>query len=419
MLKNNFIKNILILATGTAFSQIIIFISLPIITRLYSVNEFGILSLFIAIVAIISLISSLRYESAIMLPKSEKNALSLFVLSFIILVFITLSIIVIMYLFKSILINNYYNLEIFYWLIPLNIFILGAYQIFVSFYSRKKEYKSLALNRIIQSSSIAGLQVSNGYYNFFELGLIYSKIIGELLSLLVYIKRFLNQYKIKINKINILRIISNAKIYKNFPKYQTLSVFVNSLSQNFPVILLTFFYSIEIGAFYALTIRIIQAPISLIGGSIRQVYYQEASELFRNNKSILNLYIKTTLNMTKLFIIPFFIILIFGKDIFTIFFGNKWEISGLFAQILIFWIFTTFINPPSTLIFQIFNIQNIQLNIELISLLFRFLAIYLGFLLFNSYYYSIFGFMIISSITNIYIIFYIHKKVKKQNANNI
>jgi O-antigen/teichoic acid export membrane protein len=77
MLKNNFIKNILILATGTAFSQIIIFISLPIITRLYSVNEFGILSLFIAIVAIISLISSLRYESAIMLPKSEKNALSL------------------------------------------------------------------------------------------------------------------------------------------------------------------------------------------------------------------------------------------------------------------------------------------------------------------------------------------------------
>ena len=417
-MKNSFLKNILILVTGTAFSQIILFISLPIITRLYSVDEFGMLSLFISIVSIISLISSLKYESAIMLQKSEKNALSLFTLSFIILILFIILIVIIMVIFKSTLLENYKNLEIFYWLIPLNIFILGAYQIFTSFYSRQKNYKSLAINRTLQSSIVSTLQIGNGYNKFFDLGLIYSKITGELITVLIFVLKFIKKYSIKLNKISILRIINNAKIYKNFPKYQSLSVFINSLSQNFPVILLTYFYSIEIGAFYALAIRVIQAPISLIGGSIRQVYYQEASELYRNNKSILNLYIKTSLNMGKLFIIPFFIVLFFGKDIFSILFGNNWSNAGIIAQILIFWVFTTFVNPPSTLMFQIYNIQNIQLIIELVSLFFRVLAIYLGFILFNSYYYSILGFMIVSSITNIFIIVYIFKIQKKRLHEN-
>lgn len=417
MLNNKFLKNVLILITGTAFSQIIIFFSLPIITRLYTVDEFGVLSLFTSIVSIFALVSTLRYESAIMLPKNGKDALSLLILSFGILIILVTIVVIIMLPIQGIIIEKYKNLELFYWLIPLNIFILGAYQIFVSFFSRKKNYKSLAMNRTLQSGIVSFLQIANGYNKFSSLGLIYSKIIGEFLSLLFFIYKFFKHYRLNLNKLTILRIIKNAKIYKNFPKYQSLSVFVNALSQNFPVILLTYFYSIEIGAFYALAIRIVQAPISLIGASIRQVYYQEASELNRNNKSILNLYIKTTINMAKLFIIPFFSILFFGKEIFTLIFGVNWENSGIFAQILIFWVFTTFVNPPSTLMFQIYNIQQKQLFIELISLFFRILAIYLGFLIFNSFYYSIFSFMVVSSITNIYIILYIYRIQKEKEAS--
>ena len=75
-----FASDILKLVSGTAFAQIITILASPILTRLYSPEAFGFLAIFISITSIIGVIACMRYELAIMLPKSDEKAANLLAL---------------------------------------------------------------------------------------------------------------------------------------------------------------------------------------------------------------------------------------------------------------------------------------------------------------------------------------------------
>src|SRR5436190_26760 len=62
-------KNILVLLTGTGIAQIIPIAISPILTRVYSPNDFGLLGLYIACSTILTVFSSGRYDLAIIEPK--------------------------------------------------------------------------------------------------------------------------------------------------------------------------------------------------------------------------------------------------------------------------------------------------------------------------------------------------------------
>ena len=115
----------------------------------------------------------------------------------------------------------------------------------------------------------------------------------------------------------------------------------------------------------------------------------------------------------KLFIIPLLIVLFFGEFLFDFIFGNEWMLSGRMAQILIIWFLFLFINSPSVMTYSILRIQNIQLKLEIASILFRFSSIYIGFYFFNSFMISIILFVVSSVIINIITIFIIYFKLNR------
>ena len=66
--KENFASDVLTLAGGTTFAQILTILSVPILTRLYGPEDFGVWALYISITSIITVIACMRYEYSIMLP---------------------------------------------------------------------------------------------------------------------------------------------------------------------------------------------------------------------------------------------------------------------------------------------------------------------------------------------------------------
>jgi len=177
------------------------------------------------------------------------------------------------------------------------------------------------------------------------------------------------------------------------------------------------FYSAEVAGLYALTIRVLQVPVGLIGSSTREVYYQKASKMYAAGKSIFSLYLKTTLGLLKIFIVPFFVVLLFGEYLFTFVFGEQWAMSGTFAQILILWFLFLFINSPSIATFSILNLQKIEMKVGIISVFFRFSSIYAGYYFFDSYITSIVFFVITSVVVNVFSILYIYVKLKNTRSN--
>lgn len=409
--KNTYVIQILTLMSGTLVAQAVMLLSIPIITRLYSASEFGLYALFISIINIVGNISSLKYEQAIILSKREKDASSLLFISFVITSIIALVSFLVILSFDT-LISPYFNNSDSIYFIPLGILFVGLVQIFNAYSSRNQFYKVMAKVRMYNALNISFLQICTQYFLNFN-GLILGKLTADLFTIFYFLRYHWKKNTLQLHSISRRRIQFNLTKHSNFPKFQSATVFFNSISQNIPILLLGYFYSLEIAGFYALTVRVLQAPIGLIGSSTREVFYQKASNLNINKKSFFDLYCKTTLFLFKLMILPLIVIFFFGGEIYSTFFGVSWYTSGKYSEILIFWFFFAFINSPSIVAFSILGLQKVQMFIEIISMILRFLSIFVGYYLFKSEISSLILFTITSTIINIYLIVFIYFKLKK------
>jgi len=403
---------IMTLMFGTLMAQIIMFISIPLLTRLYTPSEFGFYATFLAISSLIGSVSSLKYDQAIMLPKSNRDAEALLFLSTLLTFFVTIFSILIITIFYDYILSYFGGSIMVVYLLPLGIFLIGIVQIFNAYATRLQLYKKLSIVRISNAFSLVSIQGFSRY--LFNLdGLIVGKIFSSIISLGLLLRFILKKQTFQLASLSKRRVKLNAKRYHHFPKYQSFTVFLGSLSQNMPILFFGSLYSPEVAGFYALTLRVLYAPIGLIGKSTKEVYYQKASKMFANGESLFSLYFKTTMGLFKLFIIPFFVIFFFGEEIFSFLFESHWKESGVYAEILIFWFLIAFINLPSIATFSILSLQHIQLRLEIFSLIFRAISIYVGFYFFQSELVSIGLYSLTSFIFNALIVVYIYLQLKK------
>jgi len=414
LLKNNiYVTRIATLMSGTFVAQLVILLLMPVLTRLYTPAEFGFYSLFISVTIIIGLVSSLKYDQAIMLPSSDKNALSLLVLAASITLVVSFFTAAAVLLFSKDIASYFGGVPYIVLLLPVSVLLIGLVQIFTAYSSRYQFYKRIAGARIFNAISMVSIQAgSKGYFNFD--GLIIGRLIADFICLYILIKKLIIENTLNLRSVNIKRIRLNARRYDNFPRYQSVTVFFNAISQNMPILLFGVFYSLEIAGFYALTVRILKAPIGLISASTKEVYYQTAAKMHAQGESILHLYLKTTIGLGKLVVVPSFVVLFFGEYLFEYVFGKEWAASGAIAQILIIWFALGFVNSPSSITYSILGAQKIQMQLEAVSLLLRFFSIYLGYKIFDSYIVSIVLFMLVSVAINVFSLIYIYRKLKHQ-----
>ena len=144
-LKSEFSKNVLTLVTGTTIAQAIPIAISPILTRIYTPEDFGVLALFISITTILGTIANGRYELAIVLPKRDNNALELTALSIIITMGFSLLLVILVILFHDSLLSYLNNDRFSFWLylIPLSVLLFSLFNILNYYHTRKKEYKTI------------------------------------------------------------------------------------------------------------------------------------------------------------------------------------------------------------------------------------------------------------------------------------
>src|SRR5262245_30979414 len=79
--RSGFVRSTAIVMSGTAVAQIIAFALSPVISRLFSPTEFGIAGSFASVVNVLSTVVTLQYSQAIILPKTNKEAINLLAVS--------------------------------------------------------------------------------------------------------------------------------------------------------------------------------------------------------------------------------------------------------------------------------------------------------------------------------------------------
>ena len=176
-MKTEFSRNFIALFSGTTISQIIPFILAPIISRLYSPADFGFYSFFISIVGLLSIIVTLKYEMAIILPSNTKIADQLLQTSILLSVFASSLILAITLLGYFI-----FHYELIFLTLPFAVFLLSMVNIYDRFYNRAKQYKKMSYQRIAKSSMESGYNLLGYIKTFKSYNLIYGFILSYFIS---------------------------------------------------------------------------------------------------------------------------------------------------------------------------------------------------------------------------------------------
>lgn len=361
---DSFTRNVTVLSTGTLVGQGLIILAAPILTRIYKPSDFGTFAVFVSILSILIVISSLKYNLAIPLPSEERMAINLLVIALSIVVGLTFVASVLLLLFGDSLIFllNVPELRPYLWIIPISLFAAGIYEVLHYWAIRKQDFKSLAYTKVNQGIGTVLTQILFGLSLKGPIGLIIGNAVGwssgsGTLSLCVW-----KRDKLLLKDISIKEILNLIIRYKKFPLLSSLSGVINTSGVEIVPILFASLYGSKTVGLFALTQRIIGIPIKLIGSSVAQVYTSEIARLASINPcSLESFFLKKAKLLLFIGGIPILIIGQICPYIFSYIFGSEWAEAGRYARYLSITFAISFVVVPLSTTLNILEKQGIQI----------------------------------------------------------
>jgi O-antigen/teichoic acid export membrane protein len=403
--KSEFSKNFFILFKGTMIAQIIPMLLMPVLTRMYSPDDFGVLELFVSVTTILGSIANLRYELSIVLSDRKEDAWNIMSLGFLIAFVLSIILQILIGFFADTIAGLLNNSQIKFWLyfVPITVFVQGAFNMLSYYNTREKLFKSISTASIARSSSRTGTQIALGFISKSPMGLILGQIIGYIASIIPLMSKI--KLKLFIRKTSLANMKVQAKKYKDFPKYTMPATLANVLAINLTSILISALYNITQVGYYSLSNRILGLPSAIIGTSMQNVYYKEAHDQLKKYGHAKEVFL-STLKKLGLLSIPIIIVVFFlGEWLFAVIFGAEWRIAGYYAKILIPLIMIRFVTAPLSISLSVFEKQKISLFWQ-IGLLVLTVLIF-GFVKFFNL--NMISFMILlSSILSLYYIYFLY-----------
>ncbi len=380
-LSSEITKNSATLLSAGVIVQGIALLVYPILTRLYSPEDFGLVSLFLSLTGILSLFAPAEFQYSLVLPKSETKAIACFCLG----LFITLGVVALLvctlpFSEQIAKIFNAPNLAQWYWAVPVYVFLFGVWTLLNYWYTRHKQFTSVGNYQMTQSVTNAVLKCVFGYAGILSGGLILSAIFAPFVALCVSIARTFKKslrplFTVKKEDCKLV-----AKEYANFPKYSLPRALVNSVSRGLPILLLTpYFGLLEIG-YFGMALTLALGPITIISNSLYPVFYQKTAERVQRRESIsvfLSKFFKTAL----LCILPACILLYVILPDFTEFLlGKGWHVSGEYIRIMLLWVAMSALVSPLSYMPDVFQKQKMGLAFEVVLVFVRVIGLVIGIL---------------------------------------
>lgn len=415
IIKSKFIRNVAILATGSAGAQALTMLFSPIITRMYGAEQFGILGTFVAILGVLSPLATLAYPIAIVLPASDNEARGLVKLSFFVTCLVSFGALLIVlatgsHISELFELGRMSNYLIF---VPVAMFFIGLQQILNQWLIRKKQFALTAKITIVQSIYINITKTVLGLFSPTGATLITLATIGHcvyFLQLLFGTNRHVSENeRLTPALLSSVKIDGLAKKYSDFPLFRAPQQFLNALSQSLPVLMLAVFFGPVSAGFYTLSRTVLGIPSVLIGKAVGDVFYPRITTAANNKQDIFSLICKATIALAATGIIPFAIIVAFGPLLFGYVFGSEWAIAGEYSRWLAVWMYFMFMNSPCTQTIPVLGIQKAHLIFTCVTLIIRFFVLGLSYYYFENDIISVAMFSLASASTNIFIILYVLK----------
>ena len=339
LLQCKYFRYFFVIFSGGVIAQIIYFASLPIISRLYSVEEFSNLSVFTSLLILLSTIACLRYDVAISLAEKKSDVLRLFLLSIILSTcfsILILCVVLVLWFFEVI--------DVYLIFLPLAIWLCSISNLVINFYLKYKQYKKVSSLKVLQVSSMSFSQITLGVFlpTIGSIGLILGQVLNYTIGSLFQLKNIIVIRRM--NKISFYSLKLVAIKYSHYLKYSTFDSIFNLLGLHLPIILLTFMYDNYIMGIFYMGMRLIQTPVGILITSVSQIYYSNIQDNLNGN--IFNFSMKVVLCLAAFGFLGFLIFYFIRESLIILILGNEWAKLADLSIWLIPWFFLQLVSSP-------------------------------------------------------------------------
>lgn len=372
---SDFTKNVAKVFSGSAIATVISIVTLPIITRLFTPDDYGLYQLLLSFIAIFISISSLKYEMAIVLPTKKDVSKRVFQLSLIILLLTTFLFSILLYFAGGLIFDllNAERLQPYVIYIALGIFLGGLIEVLKYALISEKKFAQMASFRVAQASATQATAIGFGYLAPSFIGLFISHISGNLLHVIL----FLSKNKLPFKLHSYFKLKEVASEYIKFPTFNASSVFINNLAIQLPVFMFSIYFTPEIIGLYNVAYKCVNLPMNFLSSAVSQVYFSKAASAYQRSATELMKTYKTLLLKLSLFgLLPLVVVLFFAPFLTNLIFEDQWSEAGFYMQIIIFWVYFQFINASVGITLSVIKRQEYGLILISISLITRLLAMY-------------------------------------------
>lgn len=373
-------SNVARIAGGTALGQGLVILAMPIITRLYTPDHFGLMAVYVSILSMVVVVACLRFEVAIPLPAEESDAAHLLVLTLISAAAVgVLTLLACLFfggpflrLIKAEGLHPYLA-----WVLPVGVVGTGAYQAMSYWAMRQRDYSRLARTRVHQGIAQAVTQVGLGFLRLGPLGLLAGADVGRLNGTGTLMRAAWKNEGEHFRSVTRKGLWAMIVRYREFPLVSAGSALLNAAGLYLPAILITAVFNTHVSGQFSLSQRAIAVPMALVGQAIAQVYTAEASLLLRTDPAAVHDLTRRT--MRKLFLLslgPVVILALMGPWGFKLIFGKGWGEAGLYVRILCPMFLLQFMAVPLSQTLNILEHQTLQLAWDAARLVAMLVAIY-------------------------------------------
>lgn len=351
---NSFFRHVFVLSGASVLAQLINIASMPILSRLYSPEDFGVLSLFTSVVGMFATVSGFRYYLVLPLVRRERYVHAIVWLSVLLQAVCVAIIALLAAIFGGYAEGTPYSALLPYrYLIPAGVFFIGMYSMAVQWAIRERHFTLIAKTKLSQTVAACAINLVGAALGLRPLGLLLGNVAGQSCGMSVLMRTLLKIGKIKFD----FEKIRRASIYyRKMCIFDTPSAVLNMAGVYILPLLIAFYFSSSVVGAFSMAQNALVLPSSIVGTAIGQVFTQKAAEA-RYDGSLASLTARTLELLAKIGIFPILLASFLAPQLFPVILGEKWEEAGRLASLLGPWIAMNFIYSPISTLYTTLMLQ--------------------------------------------------------------
>ena len=376
-LGGSFAPAVAVLVGGTALGHAITAAAMPVLTRLYTPADFGLLAVFSAVFAILTVAVCLRYEITIALPESDDDAINLLAIAIGAGVAIS-AVIALAVLLWAPAIGLWLgqpSIAPYLWMLPVTTLMAGVFAPLQCWLVRQREFGSLARIRIGQSAAASGSQIVLGIAGVAPFGLLAGPLVNSMAGGIGGVLRMWRLNRGALRAVSAHRMRSLGRAYSAFPRYSAAEALANSASIQLPVMLIAALGSSAEAGHLMLAMFVVHAPMALLGSAVSQVYLSRAPDELR--AGTLNRFTAEVIGgLLRTGVGPLVALGVVAPFVFAPLFGEAWARAGIITAWLTPWFVVHFLAAPISVALHIAGRLRIALALQFFGLALRVGAVF-------------------------------------------